>query len=151
VSDGVSAGRIKDDTRDFIVATLTRELEGADFERFVAHLLQQMGYRTRVTQASGDGGVDIIACQCARSTSWTADPTAPKLRIAARQSYRFEPPRLTGERPRTCRRTCWGTRAAPNSGDMTLSKLHRALWRSPPRRSGLGEPVRVLGGGWRFD
>jgi restriction system protein len=47
-TDAVSAGRIEDDTRDFIVATLMRELEGAGFERFVAHLLQQMGYRTRV-------------------------------------------------------------------------------------------------------
>lgn len=60
-TDVVSAERIEDDTRDFIVATLIREFEGADFERFVAHLLECMGYRTRVTQVSGDGGVDIIA------------------------------------------------------------------------------------------
>lgn len=31
------------------------------FEHFVAHLLEAMGYRTRVTQATGDGGVDVIA------------------------------------------------------------------------------------------
>ncbi|MFM2099605.1 MAG: hypothetical protein RLZZ366_1144, partial [Pseudomonadota bacterium] len=31
------------------------------FEEFVAHLLTCMGYFARVTQASGDGGVDIIA------------------------------------------------------------------------------------------
>jgi restriction system protein len=60
-TDVVSAERIEDDTRDFVIGTLMRELEGADFERFVAHLLQCMGYRTRVTQVSGDGGVDIIA------------------------------------------------------------------------------------------
>jgi restriction system protein len=91
-TDAVSAGRIEDDTRDFIVATLMRELEGADFERFVAHLLEQMGYRTRVTQASGDGGVDIIAhkdalgleppiikVQCKRSTGPQGGPVVQNL------------------------------------------------------------------------
>ncbi len=88
----VSAERIEDDTRDFIVATLMRELEGADFERFVAHLLQCMGYRTRVTQVSGDGGVDIIAhkdplgleppiikVQCKRTTSSQGGPVVQNL------------------------------------------------------------------------
>ncbi len=91
-TDAVSAGRIEDDTRDFIVATLMRELEGADFERFVAHLLQQIGYRTRVTQVSGDGGVDIIAhkdplgleppiikVQCKRTTSSMGGPIVQNL------------------------------------------------------------------------
>lgn len=91
-TDAVSAERIEDDTRDFIVATLMRELEGADFERFVAHLLQCMGYRTRVTQLSSDGGVDIIAhkdplgleppiikVQCKRSTSSMGGPVVQNL------------------------------------------------------------------------
>lgn len=88
----VSAERIENDTRDFVVATLMRDLEGADFERFVAHLLQCMGYRTRVTPASGDGGVDIIAhkdqlgleppiikVQCKRSTSSMGGPVVQNL------------------------------------------------------------------------
>lgn len=91
-TDAVSAGRIEDDTRDFIVATLIRELEGADFEHFVAHLLQRMGYRTRITQVSGDGGVDIIAhkdplgleppiikVQCKRTTSAQGGPVVQNL------------------------------------------------------------------------
>jgi restriction system protein len=91
-TDAVSAGRIEDDTRDFIVATPMRELGGADFERFVAHLLQQMGYRTRVTQVSGDGGVDIIAhkdplgleppiikVQCKRTTNSMGGPVVQNL------------------------------------------------------------------------
>jgi restriction system protein len=74
------------------VATLLRDLESADFERFVAHLLQQMGYRTRVTQVSGDGGVDIIAhkdplgleppiikVQCKRTTSSMGGPAVQHL------------------------------------------------------------------------
>ncbi len=60
-ADAPSAERIETDTRDFIIATLMRDLEGVQFEHFVAHLLEQMGYRTRVTKASSDGGVDIIA------------------------------------------------------------------------------------------
>jgi restriction system protein len=31
------------------------------FEEFVAHLLECMGYHARVTQKSGDGGIDVIA------------------------------------------------------------------------------------------
>lgn len=60
-ADEPTAERIATDSRDFIIATLLKELEGAEFEHFVAHLLEAMGYRTQVTQASGDGGVDIIA------------------------------------------------------------------------------------------
>lgn len=91
-TSAVSAERIEDDTRDFIVATLMRDLEGADFERFVAHLLGCMGYRTRVTQVSGDGGVDIIAhkdplgleppiikVQCKRTTSSMGGPVVQNL------------------------------------------------------------------------
>jgi restriction system protein len=59
--DEPNAERIETYTNDFIIETLLTELEGAQFEHFVAHLLEAMGYRTRVTQASGDGGFDIIA------------------------------------------------------------------------------------------
>lgn len=59
--DEPNAERIETYTRDYIVETLLKELEGARFEHFVAHLLSAMGYRTQVTQASGDGGFDIIA------------------------------------------------------------------------------------------
>lgn len=60
-ADKPNAERIESYTRDFVVDRLHRQLEGVDFEHFVAHLLQAMGYRTRVTEASGDGGVDIVA------------------------------------------------------------------------------------------
>ena len=59
--DEPNAERIETYTRDFIIETLLKELEGAQFEHFVAHLLEAMGYRTQVTQASGDGGFDVIA------------------------------------------------------------------------------------------
>jgi len=48
-------------TRDFILKTLAQKLKGHPFEDFVAHLLQTMGYRTRVVPPGPDGGVDIIA------------------------------------------------------------------------------------------
>ena len=59
--DEPNAVRIEEWTRDYIIQTLMDELSGHDFEYFVAELLQAMGYKTRVTQASGDGGVDIVA------------------------------------------------------------------------------------------
>jgi restriction system protein len=58
--DEPSAERIETYTRDFVIDTL-RALDGHEFEHFVADLLAAMGYRTRVTPPSGDGGVDVIA------------------------------------------------------------------------------------------
>lgn len=52
---------IEDNTRDFIFKRLYTELKGFAFETFVAHILNIIGYNTRVTQKSSDGGVDIIA------------------------------------------------------------------------------------------
>jgi len=46
---------------DFVIKRLKSGLSFRQFEFFVAHLLERMGYHCRVTQASGDGGVDIIA------------------------------------------------------------------------------------------
>lgn len=55
------AEEIEESTSDFVLKQLTRKVRGREFEFFVAHLLEAMGYRTRVTVAAGDGGVDIIA------------------------------------------------------------------------------------------
>jgi restriction system protein len=91
-ADEPNAERIETYTRDFIIETLLRELEGVEFEYFVAHLLGTMGYRTQVTQASGDGGFDIIAhrdplgleppiikVQCKRTTSSIGGPDVQRL------------------------------------------------------------------------
>lgn len=48
-------------TRDFIVKRLKVGLSAYQFEHFVGHLLECIGYHSRVTQRSGDGGVDVIA------------------------------------------------------------------------------------------
>lgn len=48
-------------TRDFILKTLARELKGHPFAEFAAHLLEAIGYRTRVSPPGPDGGIDIIA------------------------------------------------------------------------------------------
>jgi restriction system protein len=90
--DEPTAERLEAYTRDFIVETLLKELEGHRFEYFVAHLLQAMGYRTQVTQASGDGGFDVIAhrdqlgleppiikVQCKRTLASTGAPDVQKL------------------------------------------------------------------------
>lgn len=48
-------------TGDFVVRRIMAGLSGHEFEEFVAHLLQCLGYTARVTPKSGDGGVDVIA------------------------------------------------------------------------------------------
>jgi restriction system protein len=55
------AEEIEQTTSDFILKQLSKELKGHPLEEFVAHLLQQMGYRTRVSPEGADGGIDIIA------------------------------------------------------------------------------------------
>lgn len=79
-------------TGDFVIRRITAGLSGHDFETFVAHLLECMGYTARVTQKSGDGGVDVIAhmdalgfqppivkVQCKRTTGQTARPDVDQL------------------------------------------------------------------------
>jgi restriction system protein len=48
-------------TRDFVLKTLSRELKGHPLAEFVAHLLRTMGYHTRVSPPGTDRGIDIIA------------------------------------------------------------------------------------------
>lgn len=52
---------IEENTRDFILKALSQELKGHPLSYFVAHLLNTMGYRTRVSPEGPDGGIDIIA------------------------------------------------------------------------------------------
>ncbi len=59
--DEPNAERIETYTRDFIIEKLYRDLDPYRFEHFTAAVLRAMGYQARVTQASGDGGVDVIA------------------------------------------------------------------------------------------
>jgi len=58
---GIVAEEIEDITSDFILKALAKELKGTGLEFFVAQLLELMDYKTRMTSAGTDGGVDIIA------------------------------------------------------------------------------------------
>lgn len=52
---------IEETTRDFVLKRLAQELKGHPFAEFVAHLLNSMGYRTRISPEGADGGIDIVA------------------------------------------------------------------------------------------
>ena len=52
---------IEETTRDFVLKQLAQELKGHPLAHFVAHLLNTMGYRTRVLPPGPDGGIDIEA------------------------------------------------------------------------------------------
>lgn len=79
-------------TKDFVLKRLKSQLDPYQFEHFVAHLLKRMGYHTRVTQQSADGGIDIIASkdelgfekpiikvQCKQKLSSTGHPEVAQL------------------------------------------------------------------------
>lgn len=55
------AESIQENTRDFIRKQFETELKGHPFADYVAHLLNAMGYNTRVSPPGADGGIDIIA------------------------------------------------------------------------------------------
>lgn len=55
------AEQFEESTEDFVIKKLKNSQTPYEFEHFIAHLLQSMGYFARVTKASGDGGVDVIA------------------------------------------------------------------------------------------
>ncbi len=52
---------IEETTRDFVLKRLAQELKGHPFADFLAHLLNIMGYHTRVSPEGPDGGIDIVA------------------------------------------------------------------------------------------
>lgn len=56
-----NAEHLEQYTRDFVLKALLEELTHAEFEQFTADLLRALGYQARVTQYTGDGGVDVIA------------------------------------------------------------------------------------------
>jgi restriction system protein len=55
------AVQAEESVEDFVIKRLKNELTPDQFEHFIGELLRCMGYYTRVTKYSGDGGVDIIA------------------------------------------------------------------------------------------
>lgn len=86
-----NAEKVETYTRDFIVGALKR-MDPSDFEHFIAGLLRAMGYQASATQASGDGGVDVIASrdalaieppiikvQCKRITATIGAPSVQQL------------------------------------------------------------------------
>ncbi len=55
------AEQIEEITRDFVLKKLSQELKGHPLSNLVAHLLEIMGYWTRVSPEGADGGIDILA------------------------------------------------------------------------------------------
>jgi restriction system protein len=60
-SVAVVGDEIVESTRDFILKRLAQDLKGHPMVGFVAHLLNTIGYRTRVSPEGLDGGIDILA------------------------------------------------------------------------------------------
>lgn len=60
-SAGEVSSQVEENTEDFIIKRLKSKLTPYEFEHFTAHLLTCMGYHARATQASSDGGIDVIA------------------------------------------------------------------------------------------
>ena len=55
------AEEIEQSTRDFVTKRISRELKGHPFAEFVGHLLNVIGYRTRVSPPGPDHSIDVVA------------------------------------------------------------------------------------------
>lgn len=86
------AADIEETTYDFVIKRLAQQTKGHPFAHFVGHLLNVMGYRTRVSPEGPDGGVDIVAhkdelgfeppiikVQCKSSEGTVGDPDVSAL------------------------------------------------------------------------
>ncbi len=64
-SEDITVAAVTEDiiqnTRDFILKTLSQELKGHPLAEFIGHLLNTMGYYTRLSTPGPDRGIDIIA------------------------------------------------------------------------------------------
>lgn len=82
----------EENTQDFVIRRLHAGLSGYEFEHFTAHLMECLGYTARVSEKSGDGGVDVIAhtddlgfqppiikIQCKRQTAQIGEPEVSQL------------------------------------------------------------------------
>ena len=61
VTVGYVVSEIEQNTRDYILKRLAQLLKGHPLSHFIAHLLEAMGYKTRISPEGPDSGVDIIA------------------------------------------------------------------------------------------
>ena len=61
ITIGATAEDIKENTKDYVLKELSKNLKGYDFELFLADLLRAMGYRAEVSPQGGDSGIDITA------------------------------------------------------------------------------------------
>lgn len=81
-----------ENTQDFVVRRIVAGLSGYEFEHLTAHLMECLGYTARVSEKSGDGGVDVIAhtdelgfqppiikIQCKRQTGQIGEPEVSQL------------------------------------------------------------------------
>ena len=56
-----AAVQVHENVEDYVIKRLKSDFKPDQFEEFTAALLRAMGFFTRVTKYSGDGGVDVIA------------------------------------------------------------------------------------------
>lgn len=60
-SVGLVADDIEQQSRDFILKQISQKLKGHGLAEFVGHILDLMGYKTKVSEPGSDRGIDIIA------------------------------------------------------------------------------------------
>lgn len=70
--------QITNSTRDFIIKSLNKHLKGYEMEKFVANLLNAMGYKTTLSKQGGDRGIDIIAYK---------DELPPRIVVQVKSKY----------------------------------------------------------------
>lgn len=58
---GIVADDVEQQSHDFVLKQISQKLKGHGLAEFVGHLLNLMGYKTRISEPGPDRGIDIIA------------------------------------------------------------------------------------------
>lgn len=81
------AEEIEQNTMDFVLKTITQELKGHALEELISHLLNVMGYKTRLSPEGPDSGIDIIA----HKDELGFEPPIIKVQVKSKDSNIGEP------------------------------------------------------------
>jgi len=70
------ADDIEQQSRDFVLKQIRQKLKGHGLAEFVGHLLNLMGYKTRVSEPGPDRGIDIVAQSSLMATNSSNSSTS---------------------------------------------------------------------------
>lgn len=132
------AENIEENTRDFVLKSLSRELKGLPLEDFIRHLLECMSYQARLTKKN-EPSVDVIATRINSASSHPSSKCRSKAAMA-RPAIRTSP-LFTVNSPQA--NTASSSRSAASRPTHTASNKAKATYASSTAKSSSTSSSRI--------